>query len=47
MAAKISALEANHTWILTPLPSHKKTIGCKLVYKVKYKSDGSVERYKA
>ena len=47
MAVEISALEANHTWVLTPLPSHKKTIGCKWVYKVKYKSDGSVERYKA
>ena len=46
MAAEISALEANHTWVLTPLPSHKKTIGCKWVYNVKYKFDGSVERYK-
>ena len=33
MVAKISALEANHTWVLTPLPSYKKTIGCKWVYK--------------
>ena len=47
MAAKISALKANHTWILNPLPLHKKIIGCKWVYKVKYKFDGSVERYKA
>ena len=47
MAAEISVLEANHTWVLTPLPSHKNTIGCKWVYKVKYGSDGSVERYKA
>ena len=47
MVAEISALEDNHTWVLTPLPSYKKTIGCKWVYKVKYRSDGSVERYKA
>ena len=47
MVAEISALEANNTWSLTPLPSHKRTIGCKWVYKVKYKSNGFVERYKA
>ena len=47
IAVEISALEANHTWVLTPLPSHKKTIECKWVYKVKYRSDGNVERYKA
>ena len=47
MAAEISALEANHTWTLTTLPLHKKTIGCKWVYRVKYKFDGTVERYKA
>ena len=47
MAAEIFALEANNIWSLTPLPSHKRTIGCKWVYKVKLKSDGSVERYKA
>ena len=47
MAAEIAALEPNNTWILTSLPPNKKPIGCKWVYKVKYKSDGSVERYKA
>ena len=45
MAAEIFALEANHTWTLIALPPHKKTIGYKRVYKVKYKSDGTVERY--
>ena len=47
MAIEISTLEANNTWSLTPLPSHKRTISCKWVYKVKFKFDGFVERYKA
>ena len=46
MAAEIAALEANHTWTLTTLPTGKKPIVYKWVYRVKYKSDGSVERYK-
>ena len=40
-------MEAKNTWTLTPLPSNKKPIRCKWVYRVKYKYDGLVERYKA
>ena len=40
MTAEINALESNNTWTLTPLPPHKRAIGCKWVYKVKYKADG-------
>ena len=47
MVVEISALEANHTWTLTPLPPNKQAISCKWVYKVKYRFDGTVERYKA
>lgn len=47
MAKEIKDLEANQTWILTPLPPNKKIIGCKWVYKIKHKQDGSIERYKA
>ncbi|GJS42865.1 cysteine-rich receptor-like protein kinase 8 [Tanacetum coccineum] len=44
---ELQALEANHTWTLTLLPPDKKAIGCKWVYKIKFHSDGTVERYKA
>ena len=47
MQAELIALEANHTWSITPLPSHKTSIGCKWVYKIKHKADGSIERFKA
>ncbi|XP_059315764.1 uncharacterized protein LOC132066475 [Lycium ferocissimum] len=35
------------TWTLVPLPKGKKAIGCKWVFKIKHKADGSIERYKA
>ena len=43
----LNALVSNNTWTLTLLPSNKKAIGCKWIYRAKYKADGSVERYKA
>lgn len=47
MAKEIQALESNNTWSLCPLLEGKLPIGCKWVYKIKYRSDGSIERYKA
>jgi len=47
MKVELKALTDNHTWDLVPLPSHRKPIGCKWVYKIKYRIDGSIERYKA
>ncbi|KAK3013069.1 hypothetical protein RJ639_009669 [Escallonia herrerae] len=47
MAKEISALEANNTWTFMPLPSEKRAIDSKWVYKVKFHPDGTVERYKA
>ena len=47
MIKEIIALEQNGTWPVVDLPPGKKPIGCKWVYKIKYKSDGSIERYRA
>ena len=47
MQAEISALELNKTWILTELPKDKSPIGCKWVFRSKFRADGSLERHKA
>ena len=47
MIKELQALEKTHTWDLVDLPLGKSVIGCKWVYKIKTKSDGTVERYKA
>lgn len=47
MLKEIDALEDNRMWSLVSLPPGKKAIGLKSVYMIKYKSDGTVERYKA
>jgi len=44
---EIKALEDNKTWYFTDLPKVKKPIGCKWIFKIKYKSDGTIERNKA
>jgi hypothetical protein len=47
MQAKLDALQANNTWYLTTLPPRKKAIGCKWMYKTKFKVDGTIEIHKA
>ncbi|XP_072060396.1 uncharacterized protein [Arachis hypogaea] len=47
ISAELKALATNKTWTLTHLPIGKKAIGCKWVFKLKLKPDGSVERHKA
>jgi Reverse transcriptase (RNA-dependent DNA polymerase) len=47
MAEELAALEKMKTWNLVNLPPGKAVVGCKWVYKIKTKSNGSIERYKA
>lgn len=46
MQEKLDALDRTGTWDLVPLQSHAVPITCKWVFKIKTKSNGSVERYK-
>ena len=47
MSDELKALELNNTWTIVSLPTAHHAIGCKWVYKLKLKADGSVERHKA
>ncbi|XP_070029967.1 uncharacterized mitochondrial protein AtMg00820-like [Nicotiana sylvestris] len=47
MDSTIAALQENRTWNVVLLPKGKKALTCKWVYKIKHKSDGSIERLKA
>ncbi|CAL2255956.1 unnamed protein product [Prunus armeniaca] len=43
----MDALNKNKTWDLVPLPRGKKAVGCRWVFTLKHKADGSIDRYKA
>nr|GEV72318.1 ribonuclease H-like domain-containing protein [Tanacetum cinerariifolium] len=47
MNLEIEALNRNGTWSITRLPKDMKAIGCKRVFKIKYKYNKEVERFKA
>ena len=47
MESEYQALMKNNTWHLVPPHKGRNVIGCKWVYKIKRKQDGSLDRYKA
>jgi len=46
MEEEINSLRSNNTWSLVKIPKNARILDCKWVYRLKYKSDGSIERYK-
>ena len=47
MDEEMRALMQNQTWEVVDLPKGKKPVGCRWVYTLKCRSDGSLDRYKA
>ncbi|KAA0035041.1 Cysteine-rich RLK (receptor-like protein kinase) 8 [Cucumis melo var. makuwa] len=44
---EMKALENNRTWGICALPKRHKIVGCKWVFSLKYKVDGTLDRHKA
>jgi hypothetical protein len=47
MEDEMKSMSANKVWDLEIIPTGAKTIDCKWVYKIKYDSQGNIERFKA
>ena len=47
MNEEMKSLQKNETWELVDRPPGKKPVGCRWVYTVKHKVDGTIERFKA
>lgn len=47
MNLELEALELNNTWAIVQLPQGKLAIGCKWIFKTKFKPDGSIDKHKA
>ena len=47
MDLEYDSILRNHTWDLVDRPPQRKVIGTKWVYKAKYNSNGTLEKYKA
>ena len=47
MAEELQALGDNHTWDVVQCPPNVKSIGCKWIYLIKLRFDGTLDRNKA
>ena len=47
MEEEIESMKTNQVWELVDSPKGRKPIGHKWILKIKHKTDGTIERYKA
>ena len=47
MNEEMKSLQKNETWELVDRPPGKKPVGCRWVYTMKHKADGTIEHFKA
>ncbi|XP_050374671.1 uncharacterized mitochondrial protein AtMg00810-like [Argentina anserina] len=47
MQDELRALHENNTWSIVQLPKGHKVVGARWIYKIKFHSDGRIERHKA
>lgn len=47
MNEEIVAMHQNGSWTVVPRPRDRNVVGSKWIYKIKYKADGSIDRFKA
>ena len=44
---EMDSILSNNTWVLVDLPPGSNTIGCKWVFRRKYRTNGSIQTFKA
>ena len=47
MQQEFQALMRNNTMSLVPCPTNANIVGCKWIFRIKRRADGSIERHKA
>lgn len=47
MRDEMRSMDANGVWVLADLPTNRKAIECKWIFKTKRDAQGKVDRYKA
>ena len=46
MNEEMKSLQKNSNWKVVELPKGKKPVGCRWVFTIKYKANGTIEQFK-